>query len=352
MIKTELTISQTSNTKGIAILMMLCLHLFNQPYQGLFEPLVFIGSTPLTYYISLFCDCCVAIYCFSSGYGLYIGFTKSQDGYIGKNYNRILKLYINYWIVVVLFAVLLGSILANPAYPGSWLKFILNFLALSSSYNGAWWFFLSYVLLVFSSPIIFRGLNKLPIWVVVPAVWIFYSATYIQRITNVIQTDNVLVSWIINQLALYGNCLFPFVAGALFYKYNVYSRFYERIATLRFPNLALLILIGCMVILHGFVPSLYVAVFTGVAFILCFNALQLPSKILVFLQYMGKHSTNLWLIHLFFTLAYFRGMVYAPKNPILIFSWLLFLTLISSLIVEYINKKISHAISVIPNLIK
>ena len=61
----ELTQTQTNNSKGIAILMMLCLHLFNTlNYQGLFVPLIFIGDKPLVYYISLFCDCCVPIYCF------------------------------------------------------------------------------------------------------------------------------------------------------------------------------------------------------------------------------------------------------------------------------------------------
>src|SRR5665647_815808 len=141
----ELTINQTSNTKGIAIMMMLFLHLFNRSYQGLFEPIIFIGQTPLTYYISLFCDCCVAIYCFCSGYGLYIGYIKKPEIYNKKNYSRIFRLYINYWIVLLIFAVLLGWVLNDSNHPGNWQKFILNFTALDPSYNGAWWFFTTYI---------------------------------------------------------------------------------------------------------------------------------------------------------------------------------------------------------------
>ena len=62
---------QVSITKEVAIIFMLLLHLFyTKDYQGLFTPLIMIKCVPLVYYLSLFGDCCVAIYCFCSGYGL------------------------------------------------------------------------------------------------------------------------------------------------------------------------------------------------------------------------------------------------------------------------------------------
>ena len=106
----ELSKQQTDYTKGIAIAMMLCLHLFNREYTGLFQPSVFIGAVPLTYYISLFCDCCVWIYCFCSGYGLYITHQKNTATFVRQNRTRVLKLYLNYWLVLLVFAVVLGSI--------------------------------------------------------------------------------------------------------------------------------------------------------------------------------------------------------------------------------------------------
>ena len=69
----DLTKNQIKMTKGVAILFMLLLHLFcTKTYEGLYIPLIFIGDTPLIYYLALFGDCCVAIYCFCSGYGLLI----------------------------------------------------------------------------------------------------------------------------------------------------------------------------------------------------------------------------------------------------------------------------------------
>ena len=81
----ELTKNQIKMTKGIAILFMLLLHLFcTKAYEDLYTPLLFIGDIPLVYYLALFGDCCVAIYCFCSGYGLIISYK-----------NNILRFYLN-----------------------------------------------------------------------------------------------------------------------------------------------------------------------------------------------------------------------------------------------------------------
>ena len=93
----ELTKKQVSITKGVAILFMLLLHLFcTKDYQGLFTPLIIIKGVPLVYYLALFGDCCVAIYCFCSGYGLMCTYKNNPDEYNKRNAKRILKLYINF----------------------------------------------------------------------------------------------------------------------------------------------------------------------------------------------------------------------------------------------------------------
>ena len=101
----ELTKKQVSINKGVAILFMLLLHLFcTKDYQGLFTPLIIIKGVPLVYYLALFGDCCVAIYCFCSGYGLMCTYKNNPDEYNKKNTKRILKLYINFWIIIFLYS--------------------------------------------------------------------------------------------------------------------------------------------------------------------------------------------------------------------------------------------------------
>jgi hypothetical protein len=270
----ELTKQQTSILKGIAILMMVCLHLFYRSYEGLFTPLVFIGSKSLIFYVSLFCNCCVAIYCFCSGYGLYVGYTENKTKFNYKNKIRVLKLYINYWIVLVLFVFVLGSILHKFDYIGNWQKILLNITALDSSYNGAWWFFFTYLLLVCSSPLLFKWVDNSNKYILILYLFVIYTLAYVQRIKTPIVFDNVFLNWLLKQISLYGTSLFPFMLGTVFYKYRFFTQISNVFSRIKYRNAISIIGIIILIVIHGFIPSLYLAVFTGIIFIVLYNTIQ------------------------------------------------------------------------------
>lgn len=204
----ELTKQQTTELKGIAILMMLFLHLFNRNWEELFRPLIFIGSQPLSYYISLFCDCCVAIYCFCSGYGLYAGYSKDKSHFNHKNRIRIFKLYINYWIIIVLFVFILGGIMLQKwNYIGGFWKILLNIAALDTSYNGAWWFLFTYILLSFLSSYIFLLIENANKCLLIFGLLIFYTFAHFQRFGVYIHFDNIVLNWINYQTIGIVRCL-------------------------------------------------------------------------------------------------------------------------------------------------
>ena len=58
------------------------------------------------------------------------------------------------------------------------------------------------------------------------------------------------------------------------------------------------------------------------------------------LSYLGEYSTNMWLIHMFFYMIYFKNLVYGAKYSFLIFPWLVVLCLASSYIVNLIYNPI------------
>ncbi|MGL4653470.1 acyltransferase family protein [Cetobacterium sp.] len=220
------------------MLFMLLLHLFcTKSYSGLFQPIIYVGKYPLIYYLALFGDCCVALYCFCSGYGLMHNYQKDKAGYSKKNRNRIFNLYIKYWIITVLFVLSGGALLNKPGYPGSINKFLLTVAGIAPAYNGAWWFFTTSILLVLFS----------------------------KRIYEVILKRNSI-------------------------------------------------------------------------FIVCFNLISKKECVSNFFRYMGKHSTNLWLIHMFFYIIYFKKLVYSPKYPILIYIWLIILCLPFSYLIEKVEE--------------
>ncbi len=333
----ELSKQQTDYTKGIAIAMMLCLHLFNKDYQGLFAPSLFIGSQPLSYYFSLFCDCCVCIYCFCSGYGLYITYQNKPTTFVSSNRKRLLKLYLNYWLVLLVFAVVLGTILGKSAqYPGSWSTFIYNFISLDSSYNGAWWFISCYALLVLLAPVIFNLLEKANPYLVLIGTFVLYAIGYYARIKIPVISETEFIQLLWHQAYMLANSIFPFVIGAMAFRNQWFSAWIKRIQSWSNPNLILLVLIGLLVVAHGFVPSLFVAVFTGIAFVFLFNGLQLSTAVQRALAYLSTHSTNIWLIHLFLISSFAQSWSYAPQQPVLIYVWVLGCCLLISHLINWI----------------
>ena len=338
----ELTKNQIKMTKGVAILFMLLLHLFcTKTYEGLYIPLIFIGDTPLIYYLALFGDCCVAIYCFCSGYGLLISYKNNKENYIKNNLMRIFKLYINFWIILFIFVVILGPIMGQgESYPGTLKNFILTFTALDPAYNGAWWFFTTYIILVLLSPIINKVVVKYNNTLVIALSFIFYIFAYIQRIKGIIVLDNNILNWFIRQIALLGTSQLPFIIGSVFAYKKIYSKLDNICNKIRYKNMLGILIIMLMIVAHGIVQTLFVAVFTGIVFICVFNLIDKPKWINRLFNYLGDHSTNIWLIHMFFYMIYFKDLVYGAKYSFLIFSWLIILCLVSSYIVNLIYKLI------------
>lgn len=70
----------------------------------------------------------------------------------------------------------------GESYPGTLKKFVLTFTALDPAYNGAWWFFTTYIILVLLSPIINKLVVKYNNILVIALSFIFYIVAYIQRI--------------------------------------------------------------------------------------------------------------------------------------------------------------------------
>lgn len=342
----ELTKNQIKITKGIAILFMLLLHLFcTKVYEGLYTPLIFIGDTPLVYYLALFGDCCVAIYCFCSGYGLLISYKNNKEKYKNNNIIRIFKFYINYWIILLIFVVILGPIMGQDSdYPGSFKRFILTFTAIDPAYNGAWWFFTTYIILVLASPFINKIVIKYNNILILGLSFIFYVAAYIQRIKGVIVFDNEVLNWFIRQVALFGTSQLPFIIGTVFAHKKIYSKLNSMSNKIKYKNTLGILIITLMIIAHGIIETLFVAVFTGIVFICVFNLIDKPKWVNNLLSYLGNHSTNMWLIHMFFYMIYFKNLVYGAKYSFLIFPWLIILCLISSYIVNFMYKHIMRLI--------
>lgn len=218
---------------------------------------------------------------------------------------------------------------------------MLNLIGINPSYNGAWWFLTTYVFLIMTSSFLNRWTKKLNLWLIVIISLAFYVLAYIQRIKTPFIFDSKIIEWCIRQLALFGTSQFPFIVGILFANYNIYSKLLRWTKKWKWKNICYLTIMIGMLIVHGFIQTLFIAVFTGIIFICVFNLLDKPKWLERVFELLGNHSTNMWFTHMFFYMIYFRKLVYAPQNPILIFTVLLLLSLGSSYIIQWIYQKIT-----------
>jgi len=343
-----MTKSESNQVKRIAITFMLLLHLFNTyVYQNVYDPYLLINGTPLTFYVSLFADCCVVLFLFCSGYGLYFSYRKTGDAklYIKSFPRRLKNLYVRYWIIIILFCFLIGPFLGEENYPGDFLTIILNLTALDTSYNGAWWFFTTYVICLFISPFLFRFVDKYNVVLVVSVFSILYTIGYLQRIKEYLQVNDPILDWGLTEFSLLGNSLLPFILGAFFVKFNIIDnlkKLFESKMSGFIKNIILYFIFMASIIAKTYVPTLFTAIFTGVALLTCYLLIDKPLIIKKILTYLGMHSSNIWLTHMFIYLSFdsFSQYVYLTRDPIIIFSSLLIMCLGCSYVINFLERKI------------
>ncbi|MGX2961376.1 acyltransferase family protein [Peribacillus sp. JNUCC 23] len=338
----EISKNDTRILKGVAILFMLLLHLFcRKEINGLYETFPTINGVPLIYYIGLFGDACVPIYCFASGYGLFMTHNVEQKSNVMKNFMRIFKLLINFWIVLLIFVTVGFLVGKTEAFPGGLGEFFLNFFVLSNSYNGAWWFLQTYIILVLLAPLLVKLVRKYNSIMLLFLSGVIYLVSYVQRIKHVFDFgDNTALNMFINACVLVGTSLLPFIVGSIFAKEKIYSKLYNKFHSLFYKNTFCLIGILMLVIIHSLYESMIIAPFTAIAFICFFNLIDKSRFIQKVFTFFGDHSTNIWLTHMFFYMSIFPKLTFLPKYPILIFAWLLILCLISSYVINSICKPI------------
>lgn len=338
----ELKKEDSKMLQGLSVLAMVWLHLFNKEYQGLFIPNVFLGGIPLSFYISQLSDFCVFGFAFCSGYAHM--FLAKEDNYYRKRLKGVWSLLCNYWLILIIFCII--SILIGQAdfMPGSIGKFLANALTLDNSYNGAWWYMFTYIVLVLISPVVLKLVDKLhPIGVMIIGFLIYCCAYYVRFY---FETGN----WFLTKFGPFGMTFFEYLIGAVCYKTRMITKIYsiwKKIPTLLRGIVAGVLVVGMLYGHTKIIPSLFIAPVTGSVVMLLFHFWKKPNLVQRFFLMIGKHSTNIWVIHMFFYANIFKGFVYIAKYPVLIYGLMLGVTLMASVLLMQINcltKKLSSCI--------
>ena len=288
----ELTRQDTQKAKGVAIIGMVMLHLFCRLGDLPYTAWIWIGETPLVYYLGLFGDLCVPVYCFCSGYAHYLLNEKNRSEYRKAIPKRLLRFLTNYWIVVVLFSVV-GLLSGNgDTIPGSLSEFLGNLMLYRLSYNGAWWFVITYLFLSVLSPVFIKITQKLhPILLLLSGS--FYFASYLFRFQFTITLSNAVLNWLWQQLILLGTSQFAYMIGMISRKELWVSRLRDLTRGKIVRNVCLPGVLFAVFVGHCVVQSLIVAPLTAMMMLICLFGMNLPECVDRVLLFMGKHSTNI-----------------------------------------------------------
>lgn len=322
--------------KGLAILFMIALHLFDPQGQVLCQNLLYIGDIPLTSYLYSISQP-VPYFLILGGYGLYKAYEKGDE----NRWKRLKRLYLYYWVILIIFLVL-GHYMLPDKYEITPKRVLYNFSGYWTTFNGHMWFLLPYVILSAVAPVLFEFVKK-------------FRATYVIGVALVVHICICRLTGLYGESFLYENrwaytplivlsLMFNFLLGAL----SARERFFERVknvcnSCLKYKILAL----GGGVLL--FLEECFWGYnfFYQFSLITCLIVLPRSRWIEFGLSKLGDHSMNIWMIHGWFCHLLFRDFIYSFRYPLIIYVVTLTISFAISIIVNLIVKYLLSSYSTI-----
>lgn len=353
----ELTQRDTSMAKGLASLNLVALHLFlgvGSDVHGV--PLIWVKEgIPLVSYAGLMGESSISFYCMCTGYALFSQFTAMEGGeFRSRSRKRVLNFLIHFWMVCLIFtgiSILIGN---SKGMPGSLLRFLGNFFLLEHTYNGAWWFASTYVLFMLLAPLYLKLVKKLDsrvVFVVFLLSFCVYYACHLKWRWGLISANVPGYYWkgfLIRKVTDLWKVSFFYVEGMLLAKERVISRLRkaaeQRNITNRHLGLVTLpaITVVCVIRISALVHL------TSLFFFICFHLWKKSERVERFFLFWSKHSTNIWLVHMFFYMTLFTDLVFVVKYPIFIYCFMLALCVMSSWIIEAVCRPVENCLKKFP----
>ena len=323
----NLSLADTNALKGIALLFLLCHHLF-YIQDGSYHDILLFGRYPLVQQFGIACKVCVAIFVFLSGYGLATKYSRTPLNIRSFYATRFTKLMMGYWFVWLLFVpvgILFFDRTPEAVYHDHivW-RFIVDFFGLAYNFgfygfNPTWWFMSCILLLYLMFPVLFKGCRKYWLLLLVASVAITWLPLYV-----------------FNPIKYY---LFAFLLGIISVQKDVFNRLFSNANSKFVRNLLgggkLLIISIVFFAMRNKVPySLFFDSLLTVCLIMTYLKWRRDGVVQRALVFLGKHCMNIFLFHTFIYYFYFHDWVYYSRNPLLIFLTLLSICIVLSLLME------------------
>lgn len=331
----ELSRNDTKMMQALSVLAMVCLHLFDRwDYEGLYTPLLYFRGIPLSFYLAQLSDFCVMGFAFCSGYGHAMQYARNADrkAQYRHRLRGVLQLYVNYWVVVLAFGLLSVLMGQGDRMPGSVRDLLLNFTGLETTYNGACWYVFTYAVIVAASPLLLDFGMKRNLLLSAGASAAMYIVSFAVRFK--LGSEN----WFLQQFGKFGMTAAEYMIGVYCVRLAVFPRLRclsQKCGKAVRGCAAAAIFLALLYARTSVIPSTFFAPASGAVLLAVFAVLRKPVWLEKALLFIGGHSTNIWLTHMFFYAVLFKNLVFCAKYPILIMGLMLALTIFSSYVIGF-----------------
>ena len=337
---------ETNLCKGIAIILMLFHHLFYKAdtYSGFIINFSPFSEERINFY-ALLGKICVAIFVFISGYGIAASYRKvfqykkaDIKEIISFIWKRLWKLETFYWFAFILTLICqpLGRTIFDAygtEFKSIVIYFFIDFLGLSYLFstptlNPTWWYMTLAILIIVLMPFIMNLIEKIGVSLVLI---VGISVLFFLNASNP------------NTFYLFSLCL-----GAGCFE----NRMFERIGNLwREKRWGIWIKSCISIVTFLILLSLrtnynYFGIVDG---LLAMNLAALSSLFFIHIpiissviQYLGKHSGNIFLIHNQIYSYYFQSFIYSLGHWTVILFALLVVSLFVSILMEILKKALRY----------
>ncbi|MDE6184372.1 MAG: acyltransferase family protein, partial [Lachnospiraceae bacterium] len=224
-------------------------------------------------------------------------------------------------------------------------RFLGNFFLLEYTYNGAWWFASTYTVFILISPLFLKLAKKVDSRVLFIVFAMIFCVYYLYKVMMPLNTSPEEYYWKgfwFRKLSDLWYVSFFYIVGMLLAKEKMISRmrkWWEQIAG-RKSNFYLFIVVAVTTLMVCVIEVSGIVYFIAIFYFICFHLWKKPDYVEKFFLFFGEHSTNIWLIHMFFYLFIFKDLVFIVKYPVFVIPFMFSLSIACSYVINFVLKQL------------
>lgn len=306
------TNKETNYLKGFGLIFMYIHHFYLSPSRYADYPIYFFLGETRVNQIAVFMKICVALFVLLSGYGMYVSTIKRKEDSswirlirysISRYVKLILPFFFIFWLVQLIFFPTNRYLTIYGTGKRALIYVLIDMFGLAHlfhtpTYLGTWWYMSLISLIIWTYPLLFKGIQKYPLVILLSVCELNY--------------------WKVLQSIDYFRWLPTFLMGMVIAKHQLFDK---AKASMQCWTRSKKIFIGCLGLL-GWIGLFYfrqwsffpiglreMIIVTYIAFYV-FLFLSNIGKIRLVIESIGAHSMTMFLTHTLIRTTFFQDFSY------------------------------------------